>query len=66
MRSHAREVSFIRKSPGYVILAADRVASWILPNHKPELSPEMKRRLQEYYAQDMSRLSALIDKELAL
>ena len=65
MRAHPRQVSFIRKSPGYAILAIDRATSWILPDKKPELSPRVERRLYDYYEEDMKRLTSLLGPEFA-
>ena len=65
MRTYARQASFVRKSPGYAILAVDRAASWILPDAKPKLSPEIKRRLYGYYEEDMRRLTSLLGPDFA-
>jgi hypothetical protein len=65
MRTHARQVSFIRKSPGYAILCIDRVASLILPDKKPVLSSKVEGGLYSYYEKDMERLVSLLGPNFA-
>lgn len=65
MRTHARQASFLRKSPGYAILAIDRMASWILPDKKPRLSSDVEQRLYSYYEKDIRRLASLLGPDFA-
>ena len=65
MRGHARQVSLLRKSPGYTIRAIDRATRWMWPNEEPRLCPALEQRLYSYYKEDMERLAVLLGPDFA-